>query len=150
MALKVLDAGDCLMLSSESRREVDGALAKYVGRGAKVLLQTKSVGSHWTAACTLASRSTGIDITDRLKISDLRERASDRRDETVLHDGCRVTAVGTMRIVSGPSTRQVSARLHQLTRLGYRVVGEIVQDHAKWIAMVDTGATNRISEPYRW
>ncbi len=150
MALKVLDAGSCLMLSSESRRDIDGALAKYLGRGAKVLAPAEAVGSHWTAVCTPPLRSAEADITDRLKLSDLRQRASDRRGEPALDDGCRVTALGSKRIVTGPSKRQVLLRLEYLARLGYRHVGEIVQSDSKWVALADTGSRISASEPYRW
>lgn len=150
MALRVLDAVDCLMLTGESQREVDSALAKYVSRGARVILESKAVGRRWTAACTLVPQSGGIDITDRLKASELRERASDNRTASAFNDGCRVTAIGTMRVVSGPSSRQVSSRLQSLARLGYQVVGEIVQDKAKWVVIVEARSTDLASEPYRW
>ena len=137
MALRVFDAVDCLMLIGESRREVDRSLAKYVGRGATVILEPRANGPRWTAACTLAPQGDGLDITDRLKASELRDRASDARTASALSDGCRVTAVGAMRIVSGPGSRQVSGRLHSLAIMGYRLVGEIVQYKAKWIAIVE-------------
>lgn len=137
MALRVFDAVDCLMLVGESRREVDRALAKYVSRGATVILEPRANGPRWTAACTLAPQSDGPDITDRVKASELRAQTSDPRAAYTLNDGCRVTEVGPMRIVSGPGSQQVSGRLHSLAIMGYRLVGEIVQYKAKWIAIVE-------------
>jgi len=150
MALRVFDAADCLILIGESRREVDRALAKYVGRGATVILEPRANGPRWTAACTLAPQSDGLDVTDRLKAPELREPASDTRTVATLNDGCRVTAVGAMRIVSGPGSRQVSDRLHSLAIMGYRLVGKIEQYGAKWIAIVEGEATDRTSQAYRW
>ena len=137
MALRVFDAVDCLMLTGESRREVNRALAKYIGRGATVILEPRANGTRWTAACTLTPQSDGPDITDRVKVSQVREQASDTRTTYTLNDGCRVTEVGAMRIVSGPSSGQVSGRLHSLVIMGYRLVGEIVQCKTKWIAFVE-------------
>jgi len=137
MALRVFDAVDCLMLIGESPREVDRALAKYIGRGATVILEPRANGPRWTAACTHAPHSDGPDITDRVKASEVREQACDTRTAYTLNDGCRVTEVGAMRIVSGPSSGQVSGRLQALVIMGYRLVGEIVQCKTRWIAFVE-------------
>jgi len=150
MALRVFDAADCLILIGESRREVDRALAKYVGRGATVILEPRANGPRWTAACTLTPQGDGLDITDRLKASEVRERTSDTRTAYTLNDGCRVTEVGAMRIVSGPGSQQVSDRLHSLAIMGYRLVGEIVQIGARWIAIVEAQATDRTRQAYGW
>jgi hypothetical protein len=150
MALRVFDAVDCLMLVGEARKEVERALAKYVGRGATVILEPRARGPQWTAACTPAPQS-DFDVTDRLQAPELDEPACHTRTpSTTLNDGCRVTAVGAMRIVSGPGSRQVSGRLHSLAIMGYRLVGEIVQYGAKWIAIVEAQAADRARQAFRW
>jgi len=150
MAVRVFDAVDCLMLIGESRREVDRALAKYLGRGATVILEPRANGTRWIAACTLAPQGDGLEVTDRLKATELREEPADARSVSTLNDGCRVTAVGAMRIVSGPGSRQVSGRLQSLAIMGYRLVGEIVQYKSKWIAIVEAQLTDRARQAYRW
>jgi hypothetical protein len=153
MALKVLDAGECLMLSGDSRDEVDGALAKYVGRGAKIVTQAVAVGSHWTAACTLPVRPSESDISHRMKLSELRESSFNRRVEPEIEDGCSTKNVGLKCIVTGPSMQRVLLRVQHMTRSGAILVGTIVQHGGNWLAIVDTAnASNSLGDkdPYSW
>jgi hypothetical protein len=153
MALKVLDASDCLMLSGESREEVDVALARYVERGSKIVTQGVAVVSRWTGDCTLPVRSGDGGLTDCLKLSDVREAASHNRSEPRVNDEYRLEAVGFKRIFTASSKEQVMLRGEDFTRVGASLVGEIVQDGDKWVAIVDTRGTvgsDGPDEPYRW
>ena len=151
MALKAFDAGDYLILSVDSREEVEGRLAAYESRVAKVISEPVAIGSHWAAACTLPDRGVGIDISDRLTLSELWEAASRTSSDPVtpLDDGCRVEEVGFKRIIRGPTKVQVMLRVQYFTRTGANVVGDIEQDGGVWVAIIDTASTNG-SEPYQW
>jgi len=138
MAVSVLDTGDCLMVGGDSREEVDGALVKYVGRGAKILAEAVADGSRWTGACTIPERAPVSDISDRLKLSELREAASRMSAEADVEDGCSVEEVGVKYLVTGPSPREVLLRVQHMTRFGGYLVGNIAQADGKWLAIVDT------------
>ncbi len=153
MACSVLDAGDCLMLSGESQKEVDEALAKYVERGAKVITQAVAVGSRWTGACTLPVRRGNAAITDRLKLSDVRDAASRDRTTPDMQDGCRVEAVGFKRIFTSASKEEVISRVQDFTRLGASLIGDIVSNGDEWVGIIDTrgaAGTGGPDEAYRW
>jgi len=153
MALKVLDAGECLMLSGDSQDEVQEALAKYAGRGAKIVTEPVAVGSQWTAACSLPVRPGQSDISHRMQLSELRESAFRRTPEPEFDDGCTTKNVGLKCIITGPSVQRVLLRIQHLTRLGATPSGTIVQHGGKWLAIVDTthlsGARGE-KEPYFW
>lgn len=153
MALKVLDAGECLMLSGDSRDEVEGALAKYVGRGAKIVTEPVAVGSQWTAACSLPVRPAQSDISHRMQLSELRESAFRRIPEPEFDDGCSTKDVGHRCIITGPSVQRVLLRVQYLTRLGATLSGTIVEHGGKWLAIVDTSNLSNSrgdKEPYLW
>lgn len=153
MALKVLDAGECLMLSGDSRDEVEGALAKYVGRGAKVVTEAVAVGSRWTAACSLPERPPQSDVSHRMQLSELRETALRRMPEPEFDDGCSTKDVGAKCIITGPSVERVLLRIQHLTRLGGKPSGTIVPHGGKWVAIVDTtnlSDSRGDREPYFW
>jgi hypothetical protein len=138
MALKVLDAGECLMLSGDSRDEVEGALTKYVERGARVVSPTVAVGSRWTAACSLPARPNDADVSRRMQLSDLRGSALRRIPEPEFDDGCSVRDAGSKCVITGASPEQVMMRIEHLARLGATPSGKIVRHAGKWLAIVDT------------
>lgn len=153
MAIKVLDAGECLMLSGDSRDEVDEALARYVGRGAKIVTEAIAVGSQWTAACSPPVRAAQSDVSHRMQLSELRESAFRRTPEPEFDDGCSTKNVGHKCIITGPSVQRVSLRIQHLTSLGATSSGTIVEHGGKWLAIVDTTNLSNSrgdKEPYFW
>jgi hypothetical protein len=151
MAIKVFDAGDYLMLSGDSREEVESALLKYESRGAEVVSGAVAIGARWAAACTMPVRGTSNDISDRLKLSDLWEAAARANAESVapMDDGCFVEEVGFKRIITAPTKLQVMLRVQYFVRIGADLVGEIEQDGDVWVAIVDTVRSNGV-EPHHW
>ncbi len=147
MALKVLDAGSSLMLTGDTREEVDAALTGYVARGSKVVTQAVAVGNRWTAACTLPASEAEGDSSDDMQLSDYQAKARAGGSDPEVDDGCTVEELGFKRIVYGPSKRHVLLRVEHMKRFGAELVGEIEQDGARWVAIVDTGGADK---SFRW
>ena len=77
--VKRLDAGGDILLSGETREEVDAALKELVGRGADVITPLSQVGKTWVAACTQPLQPKEVDRTSSL---DLREIQAAQRKAT--------------------------------------------------------------------
>ena len=143
--VKVLDAGDRLLLSGGSADEVQQALDEHVAKGAKVLTPVCQVGRAWTAACSIPTKIQSIDDTSSLSLADLRDAATAPKQEEP-QDGCRVEKLGFKRIVFGPSRLAVERRLEHMKQFGAQVMGEIQQDGEEWVAVLDMDA----GSAYRW
>jgi hypothetical protein len=144
MAVKILDAGGKLVLSSEQRGEVEAELARQVARGAKPVAGLQQVGAQWVAACTLPSRGGEVDATSTLQLADVaRSDAKPVNPEPEFDDDCRVEEFGFKCIVTGPSRRAVELRLEHLKQFGGELVGAIEENSGSWVAVVDTGGSNK-------
>jgi len=77
--VKVLDAGDKVLLSGQEAADVEAKLRYYVGRGSIVVSPVARIGSAWVAACTPptqeADRSSTLDLAKILEA----QRALGRR-----------------------------------------------------------------------
>ena len=137
MSIKRLDTGGDIMLSGESRDEVDEALQDLVARGAKVITPLSLVGRSWVAACTQPPEVHEADRTSTLDLREIQAAQRQRRPEAAL---CRVEEMGLKRVITGPSRDAVHARLAELLEEGATLVSDVQEDYGSWIAVCDTGA----------
>lgn len=135
MAIKRLDAGGDILLSGETREEVDAALKELVGRGADVITPLSLVGRSWVAACTQPLKPKDVDRTSTL---DLRELQAAQRKERPLAALCTVEQVGYKLIVTGPSHDAVYARVQELLEQGATLVSDAEESGGAWVAVFDT------------
>jgi hypothetical protein len=146
MAIKILDAGNQLMIDGDSRAEVQAKLEEHVARGSKIITATVAVGSRWVAACTIPLKSFDPDSTGTLSLSDVKAATERQADTPDVDDGCSVEEFGSKRFIRGPSERHVNMRIEHLKRFGAELVSEIERDGDSWVAIVDTGG----DKSYRW
>ena len=143
--VKVLDAGDRLLLSGGSGAEVQQALDRQVRMGATVVTPLCQVGRTWTAACTIPPKTESMDDTGSLSLADVRQAGAENKPEEP-NDGCRVEKLGFKRMVFGPSRAAVQRRLEHMKQFGAQPVGEIEQLDEQWVAVLDMDA----GSTYRW
>ena len=135
--VKRLDTGGGdILLSGETRDDVDAVLQELVGRGAKVITPLGLVGRKWVAACTPPPKAADIDRTSTLDLSQIQAAIRQRRPEAAL---CRVDEMGLKRIVTGPTHDAVHARLAELLEEGATLVSPVKEEFGSWIAVCDTG-----------
>jgi hypothetical protein len=137
--LKMLDAGDRILLSGSSAEEVQQALDRQVERGAKVVTPPCQVGRTWTAACTLPPKAGPADDTTTLSLAEI-EKAAVQAATYDTNDGCRIEELGLKRMVFGPSRVAVERRIEYLRQFGAQLLGEIEQIDEEWVAVLDMGA----------
>lgn len=145
--VKVLDAGEKILISSEDQKLVEKTLARYLVRGSIQISALTQVGKSWVASCSIPTRSAGLDDTQSLKFADLAAYGA-RTDSGVPVDGCRVEEVGLKRLVYGPTRRAVEIRVAHITQYGGQIVGEIEQQGEEWIAICDFGDAKNTG--YKW
>ena len=133
--VKLLDAGSDILLSGETREEVDAALKELVGRGADVITPLSQVGRSWVAACTQPLKPEEVDRTSTL---DLRELQAAQRERRPLAALCQVEQVGFKLIVTGPTHDAVYARVQELLEEGATLVSDAEESDGAWIAVFDT------------
>ncbi len=143
-AVKVLDAGDKLLLSGGRSIDVAAALARYVKKGAREVTPVCQVGASWTAACTFPPK--GMDDTQSLSLAEVSKAGAAKPDAP--DDGCRVEELGFKRIVYGPSLLAVKLRIEHLKQFGAHQVGEIEEAEGEWVAVCDTGGAANTG--YKW
>ena len=118
--VKVLGAGEKVVLSGSDAEEVRSVLHDYVGRGAKVVAPPVQMGGEWVAACTFPIQSHSADKT-------------------------KVEKLGFKRIVTGPTKASVQLRVADM---GATLIGEIEEVDGTWTAVCDTGGTENTG--FRW
>jgi hypothetical protein len=133
--VKRLDAGADILLSGETREEVDAALKELVERGADVITPLSLVGRTWVAACTQPLKPEEVDRTSTL---DLRELQAAQRKHRPLAALCQVDKVGFKLIVTGPSHEAVYARVQDLLEEGAMLVSDAEDLGDTWTAVLDT------------
>jgi hypothetical protein len=113
--VKVLGAGEKVVLSGTDAEEVKSVLHAYVGRGGKVVTPPVQMGSEWVAACTFPIQSHWAEET-------------------------KVEKLGFKRIVTGPTKASV---LLSVADMGATLIGDIEEVGGAWTAVCDTvGAQN--------
>lgn len=144
MAVKVLDAGGKLMLSSPDREEVVAELARRLRQGANLIAEAQKVGATWVAACTM-TKAPDADSTQTLRFSELSEQPKAQLGEQPEHDdGCKVDVLGLKRIITGPTRQAVVNRLEHLKKFGIDLVGQIEQEGDSWVAVADGGGADKV------
>ena len=93
--VKRLDAGGDILISGETREEVDAALKDLVSRGADVVTPLSLVGRSWVAACTQPTNASELDRTSTLDLRDIQAAMRKRRPEAAL---CQVEEAGLKQI----------------------------------------------------
>ena len=118
--VKILGAGEKVVLSGTDREEVKSVLRAYVGRGAKVVAPPALLGIEWVAACTFPIQSRSADKT-------------------------KVEELGFKRIVTGPTKASVQLRVADM---GATLIGDIEELDGTWTAACDTGGTQNTG--FKW
>lgn len=142
--VKVFDAGGTLVLSGDTSAAIESALGGFVRRGAKIVTPVSLVGRNWVAACTEPPKSSSLDTTQTLHLSDLAGAIAASRPEDP-NDGCRIEEFGLKRIVYGPSRQMVQLRVAHLKQFGAELVGEIEEENGEWVAVCDAGGEQNVS-----
>jgi hypothetical protein len=130
---KVLDAGDSLMITAHDQESVEETLQAWCGLGATVISEPVRVGNKWVASCSKPANTT--PKPDSLSLQDAvpqRERAelADRTSS----QSVSVADTGTQLLISGPSKGGVQQKLAEYRDMGAKVVSEVVQVGALWMA----------------
>jgi predicted enzyme related to lactoylglutathione lyase len=133
--VKLLDAGGDILISGETRDEVDAVLQDLLGRGAKIISPLTPVGRSWVAACSPPPK---VHDADRTTTLDLREILAAQRQRRPGASLCRVEEAGLKRIITGPSYEAVNARLAEFLEQGATLVSEPEENFGSWIAVCDT------------
>ena len=118
--VKILGAGEKVILSGTDPEEVRAVLHAYVGRGARVVAPPALLGSEWVAACTFPIQS---DWAEKTKVEKL----------------------GLKRIVTGPTKASVQLTVAEM---GAALIGDIEEVDGTWTAVCDTGGTQ--NSGFRW
>ena len=135
--VKRLDLGGDILLSGDTREEVDAAFQDIVRRGGGVISPLSQVGHKWVAACTQPRKIDDVDTTSTLSLHEI-EAAMRRRAEAAL---CTVEEFGFKVIVSGPTHDAVYARVMELIRDGAMLVTDAEESFGTWVAVCDTAAS---------
>ena len=142
-SVKILDAGDRIMLSAATSAEVEAVLRDYVKRGAKVVSPLGQIGTTWVAACTPPTLAHAADKTTTLHLSELAKATAPKAAKPLVEpasDGvCTVEKIGLKRLISGPSLEAVKGKVHEFVRIGFGLVSEIEEVDGTWLAVCDTG-----------
>ena len=118
--VKILGAGEKVVLSGTDSEEVKSVLRDYIGSGAKVVAPPVRLGGEWVAACTFPIQSHWADRT-------------------------KVEKLGLKRIVTGPTKASVQLRVADM---GATLIGEIEEIDGTWTAVCDTGGTQNTG--FKW
>jgi len=118
--VKILDAGEKVILSGTDAEEVKSVLRDYVWRGAKVVAPPVQLGGEWVAACVFPIQSPPADRT-------------------------KVEKLGLKRIVTGPTKASVQLRVADM---GATLIGDIEEVDGTWTAVCDTGGAQNTG--FKW
>jgi len=143
--VKILDAGDKVLLSGQEAADVEAKLQYYVGRGSVVVSPLARVGSAWVAACTPpvqeADRSTTLDLAKLLEAQRAAKAAPQAEPES---DGvCTVEKIGLKRLVTGPTLEAVRAITQRFLELGAGVESGPEEVFGQWSAVCDMGGRKK-------
>ena len=131
--VKHLDAGGDVMISGDTREEVEAALQELLARGARLITPVTLVGRSWVAACAPRAQLDDTTTLDLAKVAAAQKRQ--RRPEAAL---CRVEEMGLKRIITGPTREAVEARVDELLAEGAQLVSAAEESYGSWVAVCDT------------
>src|ERR1700682_2289492 len=135
--VKRLDLGGDILLSGETREDVDAVLQDFVRRRAKIVTPLTQVGKTWVAACTQPPTIHESDHTSTLNMREVQAAQRKRRPEAAL---CKIEQVGFKLIVAGPTHDAVHARLLELLGDGATLVSDAEESAGTWFAVCYTPA----------
>jgi len=142
--VKVLDAGDKVLLSGQEAADVEAKLRYYVGRGSIVVSPVARIGSAWVAACTPptqeADRSSTLDLA---KILEAQRAARAPQVEPESDGVCTVEKIGLKRLVTGPTEAAVQAITQRFLDLGAGIESGPEEVFGQWSAVCDMGGRKK-------
>ena len=138
--VKRLDAGGDILLSGETREDVDAVLEDLLARGANILTPLTRVGKTWVAACTQPPKTHEADRTSTLDLREIQAAQRERRPEASL---CKVEQAGFKLMVTGPTHEAVYARVQELLEDGATLVSDAEEIAGPWVAVCDTAGPAR-------
>lgn len=143
--VKILDAGDKILLSGQDAADVEAKLRYYVGLGAAIVSPPARVGSAWVAACTPptqeADRSTTLDLAKILEAQ--RAARPLPRNEPESDGVCTIEKVGLKRLVTGPTLAAVQAITERFLELGAGIESGPEEIYGQWSAICDMGGRKK-------
>lgn len=143
--VKILDAGEKLLLSGQDPADVEAKLRYYVGRGSVIVSPLTRVGNAWVAACTPpvqeADRSTTLDLAKILEAQRAARPVPQNEPES---DGvCTVEKIGLKRLVTGPTLAAVQAITERFLELGAGIESGPEEIFGQWSAVCDMGGRKK-------
>lgn len=139
--VKRLDLGGDILLSGETREDVDAVFQDLVRRGAAIISPVAQVGRNWVAVCTQPPTTHEADRTSTLDLRDVVEAAERRRRaEAAL---CKIEQVGFKHIVTGPTRDGVYFCVTELLEQGATLVTAAEETPGNWVAVCDTAAKEK-------
>lgn len=149
MGVKIIDAGETIILRGESEEAVHAALQKFLRRGSKEIGEISRVGRSqaWVGTCTIPLKEHEADKTTTLNLSDL----APPPDPDSLRESkgeCSIEKVGFKRVITGPTRIHVTFVVEELRQLGGDLIGEIEEENGQWVAICDTAGIKNTG--FRW
>jgi len=140
-SVKILDAGEKLLLSGQEAADVEAKLQYYVGRGSVIVSPLARIGSAWVAACTPplqeADRSSTLGLA---RIREAQQAAKPAPRGEPESDGvCSVERIGLKRLITGPTLAAVQAITERFLELGAGIETEPAEVFGQWSAVCDMG-----------
>jgi len=111
-AVKILDAGNNLIISGKTKQAVQAALDEFQTQGVRILSGIAQTGDVWMASC---------------------------ENPQVGASQCRVENFGPHVMIYGPTRVAVEGKVIELAERGTKLISEIEQDsEGNWVAVCDT------------
>ncbi|MGC2520899.1 MAG: hypothetical protein WA373_17540 [Burkholderiales bacterium] len=117
----ISDAGTHLIISGDTRAEVDKALAELQLRGAAKVTAPVLNGTKWVASCEHPTNNASSCIVDQ---------------------------VGFQYLLRGSSKHAVEAKIEELLAQGAHLMEPIEEQNGEWIAVCDASANPKLI--HRW
>lgn len=124
--VRLVDAGDNLLVTGADEAQVAAALQKLVYRGAMIIAPPYQRGANWSASC-----SKPPNYYDEPSVLGVGESYVPDRS---VFDEINLSDTGRHLIVSGKTKLAVQAALEELRRLGAQNISRIIQIGASWMA----------------
>jgi hypothetical protein len=143
--VRVLDAGDKLLITGVQAQDVELAIKQFVQKGSKLIAPLCQIGKTWTAACSIPPTTQSMDEigSQSLELSGQSDVGTGTSNEP--DDGCRIVEMGFKRIVYGASPLAVKLRLEYMQQFGARAISDIEEVDGEWTVICDVSGAD-----YRW